>query len=101
MSGPFEDAICRSGLLPNGAWDYSIDGETDIERRVRHAEAVKLCEQCPSKDACQRLHDRFAGLGYGNQAGVWAGKVWLDLTELHRPAPKGYDPEQMTLEETA
>lgn len=101
MTNPFDDATCRSNFFPTGMWDFSLDGESDTERRARHIEAVRLCGSCRAKTACAALHDRFAGLGYGNQAGIWAGTVHLDLTELHRPPAKGYDPEQMTLEETA
>lgn len=69
-------ASCRDHDLGPDAWDEHVDGETALERDLRHELAADVCAVCPVAQAC--LDDSLAGRG----GGVRAGYVFEDVDHL-------------------
>ncbi len=56
-------------------WDWHVDGETPVEKRVRLQRAQRLCGKCPLQLECIREYKETAKASSLSVSGVWGGKI--------------------------
>lgn len=71
----FADSLCREP--EEFLWDWSIDGETPMQRTKRLRRAVDVCQDCPLMQQCRDFAatERWA-------CGVWGGEVLAPRREI-------------------
>lgn len=62
-------------------FDGELPGEPDDDRDTRHAEALRICAQCPARTACAQL---LASIPTRGKDGVWAGRIYRYGTPVPR-----------------
>ncbi|WP_371132864.1 WhiB family transcriptional regulator [Corynebacterium phoceense] len=69
-----EDGLCAvDGVFADGTWDFSVDGESRLERDERRTFAERICAECPVRELC-------AAYAAANRlSGVWGGRLFRPI----------------------
>lgn len=71
----FADSLCQEP--EEFLWDWSIDGETPLQRTQRLRRAVEVCQKCPLMQQCRDFAatEQWA-------CGVWGGDILAPRREI-------------------
>ena len=72
-----EDAACRE--LDNIIFFGAEDGESELERQSREAQAKSICHTCPVKEPCLEF-----AMETNQRYGIWGGHTDKERASLKR-----------------